>query len=124
MRKITLTFLIVITSVTLCAQKNKLFTLSSPNGEIQLKVEAGEKVQWSVIHQSTTVIAPSSISLKMQGGGEILGDNAKISSSKNERINNKIPALHYKKDTVEENYSQLTLNCKGDYGIIFRAYND
>src|SRR6476659_1647795 len=118
MRKITLTFLIVITSVTLCAQKNKLFTLSSPNREIQLKVEAGEKVQWSVIHQSTTVIAPSFISLKMQGG-EILGDNAKISSSKNERINNKIPALRYKKDTVEDNYSQLTLNCKGDFGVIF-----
>jgi alpha-glucosidase len=123
MRKITLTFLIVFISFTLYAQKSKSFTLLSPNGKIQLKIEAGEKLQWSVMHQSTSVIAPSPISLQMKGG-ETLGANAKISSSKNERINNKIAALHYKKDTVEDNYSQLTLNCKGDDGVIFRAYDD
>src|SRR6476620_11835767 len=122
-KKITVTFLFVFISYAVHAQKNKNFALSSPDGNIQLKIDAGEKLQWSVMYQSAIVIAPSSISLQMQGG-ETLGDNAKISSSKNERINNRIAALHYKKDTVEDNYNQLTLNFKGDYGVIFRAYND
>src|SRR5438046_8837156 len=104
------TVLILFISVALYAQKNKNFTLSSPDGNIQVKIEAGDKLQWSVVHQSTTVIAPSSVSLQLQGG-ETLGDNAKITSSKTEKINNKIAALHYKKDTIVDNYSQLTINC-------------
>ena len=32
--------------------------------------------------------------------------------------------MFYKKDTITDNYTQLTLNCKGDYGVIFRVYND
>ncbi|HEY6975441.1 MAG TPA: glycoside hydrolase family 97 protein [Chitinophagaceae bacterium] len=122
-KKITLIFLIVFISFTLQAQNNKSFTLSSPDGNIQLKIEAGNKLQWSAMHQSTNVLAPSSISLQLESG-ELLGDNAKITSSKKEGINTKIAAWHYKKDTIEDNYNQLTLNCKGDYGVIFRAYND
>jgi len=118
-----LIIVLIIAVNSLHAQKSKIFTLSSPDGNIQLKIEAGDKLQWSVMHQSTTVIAPSPVSLQLQSG-ETLGDNAKISSSKTEKINNKIAALHYKKDTIVDNYSQLTLNCKGDYGIIFRTYND
>jgi len=118
-----LIIVLIIAVNSLHAQKSKIFTLSSPDGNIQLKIEAGDKLQWSVMHQSTTVIAPSPVSLQLQSG-ETLGDNAKISSSKTEKINNKIAALHYKKDTIVDNYSQLTLKCKGDYGIIFRAYND
>ncbi|HEX8357336.1 MAG TPA: glycoside hydrolase family 97 protein, partial [Segetibacter sp.] len=35
-----------------------------------------------------------------------------------------IPAVMYKKDILVNNYNQLTITCKGDYGITFRAYND
>ena len=116
-------FFILITANVVNAQKAKTFTVTSPDGNIQLKVDASAKLQWSVTHQSQTIIAPSAISLKLQSG-EVLGDNAQITSSKNEKVNNRFAALHYKKDTVEDNYAQLILNCKGDYGIIFRAYND
>src|SRR5215831_5619348 len=114
---------IIITANTVYAQKSKTFSASSPDGNIVLKVDVGTKLQWSVTHQSQTIIAPSAISLSLQSG-EVLGDNTQITSSRNEKISNKIAAFNYKKDTVEDNYSQLTLNCKGDYGIIFRVYND
>ena len=116
----------VLPAFELNAQKN--FTISSPDGNIQLKVDAGTKLQWSVTHQSQTIIAPSSISLTLQTG-EVLGADPKIRTlptigAKSENINNKITAVNYKKDIVEDNYNQLTLNCKGDYGVIFRVYND
>jgi len=122
-KKILQPVLILFISSLVHAQKSKSFNITSPDGNIQLKVGAGSKLQWSVTHQSQGIIAPSSISLKLQSG-EVLGDNAQITSSKNEKVNNKIAALNYKKDTVEDDYTQLTLNCNGDYGVIFRAYND
>lgn len=106
----------------------KKFTISSPDGNIQLKVEAEAKLQWSVTHQSQTIIAPSAISLTLQSG-EVLGANPKIQTlptvgAKSGIVNNKIAAVNYKKDIIEDNYNQLTINCKDDYGVIFRAYND
>jgi alpha-glucosidase len=116
----------VLSAFELNAQKN--FTFSSPDGNLQLKVGAGKKLQWSVTHQSQTIIAPSSISLTLQTG-EVLGDHPKIRTPLTagagfEEVDNKITAVNYKKDIVEDNYNQLTLNCKGDYGVIFRVYND
>jgi len=108
------------------AQKN--FMMLSPDGAIQLTVEAGKKLQWSVTHQSQVIIAPSSISLTLQTG-EVLGADPKIRTlpsigAKSESINNKVAALNYKKNVVEDHCNQLTLDCKGDYGVIFRVYND
>lgn len=56
--------------------------------------------------------------------GEVLGKNMQNISAKNTVVYTKILALMYKKDTVVNNYNQLTITCKGDYGIIFRAYNE
>jgi alpha-glucosidase len=113
----------VLINLQLIAQKNRVFTIASPDGNIQLKVETGARLQWSATHQSQTIIAPSAISLTLQNG-ETLGNAAQIINHKSEIINRKITALNYKKDVIDDNYSQLILSCKGDYGIIFRAYND
>jgi len=117
-----LLILVTITS-QLEAQKMKTFTIASPDGGIEVKVIAGEKLQWTATHRSQTIITPSTISLTLYSG-EVLGNNPEIRNPKSETINNKIAAINYKKETVPDNYNQLTLNCKGDYGIIFRAYND
>jgi len=58
------------------------------------------------------------------GNGEVLGDNAKISSSKTEKINGIITAINYKKRSIEDHFNQLTLSCKNNYGIVFRVYDD
>src|SRR5215831_243445 len=110
-------------NIQIIAQRNRTFTIASPDGNIQLKVEAGTKLQWSVTHQSQAIIAPSVLSISLQTG-ETLGNNPQISNQKSEIQNNRITALNYKKAIVDDNYAQLTLNCKGDYGVIFRAYND
>jgi len=116
----------LLCSFNVNAQKD--FTISSPDGSLQLQVDAGKKLEWTITHQSQTIIAPSSISLTLQTG-EALGVNPRIRTpltvgAKFEKINDKITALNYKKDIVVDNYNQLTLNCKGDYGVIFRLYND
>ncbi len=110
-------------SSILIAQKNKSFEIKSSDGSIKLHVEAGAKLQWSVQSGGQQIIAPSSISLQLTGG-EILGDNVKILSTKTDRIDNMITAVNYIKSTIRDQCNQLTINCKGDYGVIFRIYND
>ena len=113
----------ILCVITATAQKTKTYSVTSPNGDIEIKIDAAAKLTWSVTSQSQSIIAPSTIAMHLQNG-EVLGDNAKIISAKKENSNTTIPALFYKKDSVTDNYTQLTLNCKNDYGVIFRAYND
>jgi alpha-glucosidase len=47
-----------------------------------------------------------------------------VKSAKPASVNNVINTPFYKKDKVADNYNELTLTFKGDYGLIFRAYND
>ncbi|HEX8460604.1 MAG TPA: glycoside hydrolase family 97 protein [Segetibacter sp.] len=114
------TFAVVL---NLSAQPGKIYTVSSVDGNITCKVVAGATLTWSVTSQQQTIIAPSTIAMQLQGG-EVLGKNMQIISAKNLLINARIPTVAYKKDTVVDNYNQLTITCKGNYGITFRAYND
>jgi alpha-glucosidase len=114
---------ILMSSTILIAQKNKNFEIKSPGGNINLTVEAGANLQWSVQSDGQQIVSPSSISLQLEGG-EVLGENVKILLSKTEKIDNVITAVNYKKSNVQDQCNQLTINFKGDYGIIFRVYND
>ena len=113
----------LMSSTILIAQKNKNFEIKSPGGNLILNIEAGAKLQWSVQSDGQQIVSPSSISLQLEGG-EVLGENVKILSSKTEKIDNVITAVNYKKSSIQDQCNQLIINFKGDYGIIFRVYND
>ena len=115
--------IVLLFLITKAITAQKTYSISSPNGSIQINITAATKLTWSVTRQSQNILAPSAIAMRLQNG-EVLGDNAQIISTKKENIIATIPALFYKKDMIEDNCTQLTLNCKGDYGLIFRAYND
>src|SRR5436305_801317 len=122
MKKILIAPLLLI-CLWLQAQKKKSFELNSPDGSTILHVQTGAKTTWWVTNKGENIIEPSSISLQLKDG-PALGDNAIITSSPQQRIANTITPINYFKSTIKDEYSQLTLNCKGDYGIIFRVYND
>jgi alpha-glucosidase len=104
-------------------KNNRSSEVTSPDGSIILKLEAGDRLKWSVKKNGKQIVAPSSISLNL-GNGEILGDHPKIISVKEEKINSSFAAYNYKKSIIQDQYNQSTITCKGDYGIIFRVYND
>ena len=114
--------LFVSTSILIAQEKNG-FKIQSPDGAVIAHVTAGAKLVWSVQHRGEQIIAPSAISLQFEGG-DVLGDNAKITSSNAEKVNTAIRAINYIKASIPDNYNQLTINCKNGYGVIFRVYND
>ena len=99
------------------------YDIQSPDGSIKVHIEAGQQLRWAVEHKGQAVIAPSAISLQL-GDGEVLGENVKVVSAPVERVNSTITPINYKKAVIEDRYTQLTLNCKGDYSVIVRVYND
>jgi alpha-glucosidase len=115
--------LLFYSCILLNAQNNKVFELKSPDNNIVLHVESGSKLYWSVLHSGEQILLPSPASLQLDNG-EVLGENMKISSSGTEQISQVIAAVNYKKATIGDQYNQLTLNCKKDFGIVFRVYND
>jgi len=124
MNKKNLTFLcLTFTVFTSFAQSPKKNQLKSPDGAISLTVTSEKGISWSVNHQSTEIITPSEISITLSDG-TVLGKDPKNVSAKTLTVNKIINTPIYKKNQVEDNYNQLTLNFKGNYGVIFRAYND
>jgi alpha-glucosidase len=105
------------------AQAGKTYQVKSPDGKINVTVTTGAVISWSAKHEDTEVITPSEISINLDNG-EILGKNAVVKKAATVAVNDIINTPIYKKSKVLDNYNQLTLTFKGDYGLIFRTYND
>jgi alpha-glucosidase len=120
---LALSVLMILCPFLTSAQKSKTYEVKSPDGTIILKVEAGAKMLWSVQHNGQLIIAPSSVSLQLDNG-ELLGPDAKVSSAKTTAVNTSFNAINYRKSLVTDKCTQLTLTFRGDFGLIFRVYDD
>ncbi|MBR0323238.1 MAG: glycoside hydrolase family 97 catalytic domain-containing protein, partial [Bacteroidales bacterium] len=106
------------------ANSQNIYNLESPQKNINIKITVDKDfLKYSVTHGNTVVINDSPISIELSDG-KVLGANPIVRSSKTESINESIKADFYKKDHVENNYNELTLNFKGNYSLQFRAYDD
>jgi alpha-glucosidase len=121
--KFVLLFCLVFTLSAGFSQTGKTYQVNSPDGKININISAGAAVNWSVKHEDTEVILPSEISITL-ANGEVLGKNVVVKKSAAASVNGIITTPIYKKAMVQDNYNQLTLTFKGNYGLIFRAYND
>ena len=100
----------------------KSFSLSSPDGKLNVSVEVGQNVVYSLSHGGTAVLSPSEISMTLSDG-IIYGENSRFVGKKERSVNENINASFYKKDIVSDNFNELILRFKG-FNIVFRAYND
>ena len=103
------------------AQKN--YQLQSPDGRLTASISVGKTITWSVKDGYTDVITPSTIGLEL-AGGEVLGQNASVKKAETSQADELIKTPFYKKARVSNHYNQLKLSLRGDYAVIFRAYDD
>jgi alpha-glucosidase len=117
-----LLFLVLVTTNigALVAQEYKLY---SPDEKIQVGISNSKILKWSVAINKQPVITDALVSMTL-ANGDVWGEGAKISSAKSERKTSQIQGFNYKKDVIEDSFNQLTLQCRGNYQIIFRAYNE
>ncbi len=113
----------VLAFSTTFGQAVKTYQIKSPDGKLVLSVAAGKNITWAVKHMGTDVIMPSEISLTTINN-EILGKNAILKKADKDTVYEIFDTWVYKKNSVTDNYNQLTLTFKGDYGLVFRVFNN
>ena len=120
MKKLLL-FALLLFSVSAFAQKQ--YTLQSPDKDITVTVEMGEQILYSVTHGNTCVLSPSAIGMQLANGTQ-LGQKPVVKSAKTRSVNQSVEAPFYKRAQIPEVYEELTLILKGNYKVVFRAYDE
>jgi len=119
MKKLILSALLML-CVSAFAQKQ--YTLQSPDKDITVTIEAGEQLTYAVTHGNTCILAPSPIGMQLDNGTK-LGTKPVVKSAKTRSVNQTLPSPLYKKAEIPEVFNELTLTFKGNYKVIFRAYD-
>ena len=100
------------------------YNLSSPNKKNDIKINIDKKVSFSVYVNKKEIISPSLISMELEDGSK-LGIDPVISDIQKKTVDTVIhPVIYQKSDKIEDSYNQLKINFKGNYSIVFRAYNN
>ncbi|OXG08473.1 alpha-glucosidase [Flavobacterium araucananum] len=122
MKKIFLGLCLLLLNISF-SQKKQNFTLTSPNGKIEIKIAVNDSISWAISHEKEVILAPSTMSMTLDEN-VVLGQNAVVLNSKKESIDASFDTPFYKKKAIQNKYNQLTLNCRNDYSIEYRAFDD
>ena len=116
-------FLIALLFLSVSAFAQVKFTLQSPDKDITVTIEVGEQITYAVTHGNTCILAPSPIGMKLANGTQI-GRKPVVKSAKTHSVNQTLDSPFYKKSEISEVYEELALIFKGNYKVVFRAYNE
>ena len=100
------------------------YKLNSPDTRIGLKVTIDSSITYSVEFNNNVLLSPSVISLTLQNG-IILGKDPKVKEVIRRVINEKIyPVVPQKNKEIDNNCTELKIQFKSNFNLIFRVYND
>lgn len=116
---LTLVFVTTFANTRLYA---KNITLKSPNGQLFALIEVGDTLSFSLYKDSEQLIEKVPLVLSVNDG--FWGVNPKLLKERQVKVVDKIQAAVYKKKEILDSYNQLTLQFKGDYSVVFRAYDE
>jgi alpha-glucosidase len=122
MKQILLLSIFLITGALLHAQSRNL-SVKSPDGKITVDVSLSDRIYYSVKHGDDVLLAPSGIALVLPGN-QSFGVNPVLRSSKQQSYDKTILPPVYKRSSIRDQYTEMVLSFRGDYQVIFRAYND
>lgn len=123
MKKLNLLLTCTCALFALSVQGQKQLLLSSPDGKLKSTITVGDKLTYDISCNGQQVLAPSPISATLDNG-KVWGDKARLSKVTEKKNDTQIDAPFYRSSCVRDYYNELTLRFKGDYSVVFRAYND
>ncbi|MDP4206948.1 MAG: glycoside hydrolase family 97 protein [Bacteroidota bacterium] len=122
--RIQLLSIILVLITGLSFGQGKKYAVKSPDSKIEVRVSTGAQTSYSVYFEGKELVASSPISMKFDNGIEAGVKAVVIKAEKSEGKNTIIPAVRERHAKIDDHYNQVTLFCKGNYNIVFRAYND
>jgi len=102
----------------------KTHEIYSPDRKIRIVVEVGSVISYSVFCDGREILRPCPISLTVEGVG-VLGKEPRLSGVKSRTVDEKIiPPVREKRAVIADRFNEAVLTFKGNYGLVFRAYDD
>ncbi|MBR4134874.1 MAG: glycoside hydrolase family 97 protein [Bacteroidales bacterium] len=114
--------LLLLTAITTHAQQYKLL---SPSGNLIVEINCSDMLGYSVYTSDNNkypFITPSYIGMEL-GNGIMLGEHPKVVKTERKSVDREVAAPFYKKAKVQDRYNELAISFKGNYQVVFRAYN-
>ncbi len=101
----------------------KQYTLQSPDNDITVTIETSEQITYAVAHGKTCVLTPSAIGMTLDDGTQ-LGLKPVVKNAMTRSVNQSLKTKLYKRAEIPEVFNELTLTFKGNYKVVFRAYDE
>lgn len=124
MKNIFLTVCICLLGIFCVNAAEKPLVLLSPDGilKVEIRTENG-LLTYSVYRADQCLLKDSRLGMRLEEGTQ-WGTDTHIRSQKRKNISEKIVSPHYRLPSFQSVCNELDLKMKGDYGILFRAYNE
>jgi len=98
--------------------------VSSPDKSIRVVINTKNTLSYSAYVDDKIIISPSSIDLELENGKK-LSDQFAVKSTDRKNVSQIIVSpVPDKRKNIPDNYTELTINLKNPFSIIFRVYND
>jgi alpha-glucosidase len=99
------------------------FALGSPDGRIEIRIRTAGQIRYDVVLKGKAVLENSTLSLDVDH--KKLGVNPEVIDAKQRSSDQVVePVVRQKFAKIRDHYNELRLNLKGDYAVVFRAYNE
>lgn len=120
MRHLTLAVAALAVPLTCFANE---YIVTSPSGINEIEIAIGKDIRYRVIHNDIELIKASPISLTIDGA--VLGLHPELITLRNKSTTDLIrPVIKEKRKEVTDSYNELYLTFRGDFSVVFRAYDD
>lgn len=97
--------------------------LKSPDGQLELRIWTEGQLSYSLHHKGGALLEKSPIGLVL--ANKTLGEDVKVGRvRKRSLVKENIVSPHYRFPSFEVTYNELNLKLKGDYGVVFRVYDE
>ncbi len=114
----------ILSLVSLCTYA-KSYEVCSPDGSLVASFDVrSDGVYYHVTSGESAIITPSQISMTLDNAEVIAGAGAKVNKTSKRSLNRVVTSPYYKRSEIVESCNELTIEFKGNYSIIARAYDD
>lgn len=123
MKKCGILFLLIFiaNSILLANDSTKV---SSPDKQVSLRIQVGDKLSYSVLYNGAPIVDPSVVDIQLKGGVK-LSANLAVAKKEEKQVDETIVSpVPEKRKTIRNQYNELTVHFKQPFSVIFRVYND
>jgi len=99
------------------------YTVRSPDGRVEIRIQTGERITYSIYLRSKVLVQDATMSLRVDEA--TLGRQPTVRDTKQQTVDQEIlPVVRQKFARLREHYNELRLEMQEGYSVVFRAYNE